>query len=125
MGAYAYQDGELTATASATAVKGARLAQLPENTFSLWNKVDMTRRVSAGLGIIHRGDLFSSTDNTVVVPAFTRVDGALYLTLNRNLRAQLNVENLFDEFYYAAAHSNTNIMPGSPRAVRLTLTTGF
>jgi catecholate siderophore receptor len=38
---------------------------------------------------------------------------------------QVNVENLFDEDYYASAHNNTNITPGSPRAIRFALTTRF
>jgi catecholate siderophore receptor len=37
----------------------------------------------------------------------------------------VNVENLLDERYYATSHGNNNIMPGAPRTVRLTLTTGF
>ena len=41
------------------------------------------------------------------------------------LRAQVNIENLFDEDYYLNAHSNTNTTPGSPRAVRVALTTRF
>lgn len=38
---------------------------------------------------------------------------------------QLNVENLLDKQYYATAHSDNNITPGSPRAVRLGLTANF
>ena len=40
-------------------------------------------------------------------------------------RRKLNLENLFDEGYYAFAHSNNNITPGSPRALRVSLTTRF
>ncbi|MGH9371278.1 MAG: TonB-dependent siderophore receptor [Vicinamibacterales bacterium] len=123
-GAYAYQDGEITRSLSATAQAGARLAQLPEHTFSLWNKYAPSTRWGLGLGIVHRGDIFASTDNTVTLPAFTRVDGAVYVTLTRQLRAQLNIENLFGEDYYASAHNN-NITPGSPRAARVSLTTRF
>ena len=39
--------------------------------------------------------------------------------------AAYNVENLFDEAYYANAHSNNNIMPGSPRALRVGVTANF
>jgi len=49
----------------------------------------------------------------------------VYYDLTRALRAQVNVENLVDEKYYPTAHSNTNITPGSPRAVRFALTTRF
>jgi catecholate siderophore receptor len=125
MGAYAYQAGEITRTQSATVLAGATLAQLPKNTFSLWNKYDLTQRWAAGLGVIHRGEIFTSTDNTVILPAFTRVDSAVYYAITPRLRAQINVENLLDEKYYASAHSNNNITPGSPRAVRVTLTTRF
>jgi catecholate siderophore receptor len=37
----------------------------------------------------------------------------------------MNVENLFDEKYYANANSNNNISPGSPLAVRAAVTTRF
>ena len=78
VGAYAYQDGEITRSLSATAQAGAALAQLPENSLSLWNRYDFTRRAGAGLGVIHRSEVFTSTDNTVTLPAFTRLDAALF-----------------------------------------------
>jgi catecholate siderophore receptor len=125
IGAYAYQDGEITRSISATALAGARLAQLPRHSFSLWNKYDVSSAWGFGAGVIHRGEIFTSTDNTVTLPGFTRVDAAIFYTLNDRLHAQLNVENLFDTKYYATANSNTNISPGSPRAIRLSWTTRF
>ncbi|HEX7809612.1 MAG TPA: TonB-dependent receptor, partial [Thermoanaerobaculia bacterium] len=125
VGAYAYQDGEIMQSLSATARAGARLAQLPEHSFSLWNKYDFSPRWGVGLGIIHRGEIYTSTDNTVTLPGFTRADAALFFSFSERLHAQLNVENLFDTEYFAYAHSNTNITPGSPRALRLSWTTRF
>lgn len=125
IGGYAHQRGEITRSLSATAQAGARLAQLPAQTFSLWNRVDLTRTLGTALGVIRRGDAFTATDNTVVLPAFTRVDGAVYLRIGRRLRVQANIENLFDGEYYPAANGNNNITPGSPRAVRVVLTTSF
>jgi catecholate siderophore receptor len=61
----------------------------------------------------------------VILPSWTRVDAALFYNLTATLRAQVNVENLFDEDYYLNAHGNTNITPGSPRGVRFALTTRF
>ena len=121
---YAYQEGEITSSLSASAPAGARLAQLPAHSFSLWNRYELTRNWGLGLGVIHRGDVFASTDNAVTVPAFTRVDAGIFGSFGR-FRAQANVENVLDERYYLFAHSNTNITPGSPRAVRLALTTRF
>jgi catecholate siderophore receptor len=69
--------------------------------------------------------MYAALDNRVTLPAYTDADAALYLTLGRNVRAQAFVENLFDTEYYETAHSNNNISPGSSRAFRLSLMTGF
>lgn len=125
LGGYAYQEGTITRTQSATVLAGARLAQLPAHSYSVWNRYDVSPRVGAGLGLIHRGSIFASTDNAVTLPGFTRVDAALFVGFAKRLRGQLNLENVFDAAYYASAHSNNNITPGSPRAIRLSLTTQF
>ncbi|AOS44666.1 putative TonB-dependent receptor BfrD precursor [Lacunisphaera limnophila] len=124
-GGYAYQDGRILSTQSATVVAGRRLAQLPRHTLSLWNRYDFNRTWGVGLGAIYRDEIFASTDNTVTLPSFVRLDAAVFCRLSENLRAQLNVENILDRAYYASAHSNNNITPGSPRAFRVSLTTTF
>lgn len=124
-GGYAYQHGRLTETISATARSGASLPMTPTHSFSMWNKLDLSRRWSAGAGIIHRGESFTSLDNAVVLPSFTRVDGAMFFQVTPVIRAQVNVENVFDTWYFASAHNNTNITPGTPRAVRLSFVSRF
>lgn len=124
-GGYAYQDGEILATQSATVVAGRRLAQLPRHTLSLWNRYDFNRTWGVGLGAIYRDAIYASTDNTVTLPSFVRLDTAVFYRFSDRLRAQLNVENVLDRHYFATAHSNTNITPGSPRAFRVSLTTLF
>jgi catecholate siderophore receptor len=119
IGGYARQEGELLERLSATAPEGATLAQLPEHTFSLWNRYDFNDAWGVGLGTIHRSSLYPSTDNAVTVPGYTRVDGAVYFTVSERLRLQLNAENLFDRKYFVSANSNNNITPGSPRAFYL------
>ena len=104
---------------------GNTLALLPRHSVSLWNKITLSRQWEAGLGIISRGDSFASVDNGVVLPGYTRADAGIFYNINRRMRAQLNMENLFDATYFATAHSNTNISPGTPRAVRLAVTTRF
>lgn len=125
MGGYAYQIGEITSTQSSAAKKGASVAELPRHTFSVWNRYDFTPRVGAALGVIYRGDMFAATDNTVRIPDFTRVDAALFAQLTKQVRAQLNIENLFDTKYFASVQNNNNITPGSPIAIRATLIANF
>ncbi len=124
-GGYAYQDGAITQTISSSALAGAALAHVPPHSFSLWNRYDFTSRVGAGLGIIHTSSMFAATDNTVTLPPFTRIDGALFVRLTSNLRAQANIENLGDARYYPFANGNNNITPGAPRTIRFSVTTRF
>lgn len=123
-GGYAYQDAFISSTTSA-APAGNRVALVPRHSFSLWNKYQFTDTWGAGIGVIHQTDMFAGADNAVRLPGYTRVDAAVFVRLSENLRAQVNMENLFDAKYYPTAHSNNNIMPGAPRMVRLTLTGTF
>ena len=123
-GGYAYQDAVVT-SATAAARAGARVAQVPRHTLSLWSSYQLRPRLGLGAGIVHRTDMFAAIDNTVVLPGYTRVDAAAYFALHRRVRLQANVENLFDRKYYVNADNNTNISPGAPRALRIGLTTAF
>jgi len=123
-GGYAYQNA-FVSSATAAAKAGAIVGQVPRNTFSLWNNYQVHPRVGLGLGVLYRSDMFATIDNTVVLPAYTRADAAAFVRLTREVRLQLNVENLFDANYYTNADSNTNISFGFPRAVRVGVTTAF
>jgi catecholate siderophore receptor len=104
-----------------SAAAGARVPLVPRQTLSLWNRYQFTGRLAAGLGVVHQASMFAAIDNSVTLPAFTRVDGAAFVTLRRGLRAQVNVENLLDARYYGTSHGNNNIMPGAPRSIRVSL----
>jgi len=125
MGGYAFQNGRITQSISSAALAGATLAQVPEHTFSLWNRYDITQQWGVGLGSIYRSKIFTSTDNTVALPGFLRFDAAVYFKATKNVQLQVNVENLFDKKYYANADNNTNITPGSPIAVNAGITVKF
>ena len=92
---------------------------------SLWNRYQFAPRVGAGLGLLYRSDMFAAIDNTVTLPGYVRADAALFISLTSKLRLQANVENIFDKRYFINADSNTNISPGSPRALRVALITRF
>lgn len=125
MAGYAYQEGEIKSTQSATIRAGAQLAHLPRHTFSLWNRYDLSDSWGVAVGVIYRDALFASTDNAVTLPGFTRVDAAVFYRFGKRLRAQVNVENLFDRNYFSMAYSNNNITPGSPLAWHGSVTLGF
>ena len=121
-GGYSYQDARLQGNDT------VRLAQTPKQQVSLWNRYDLSRRLGFGLGIIHQSSQFAAirtTASTTRLPAFTRVDAAVFYAVSDTVDLQLNVENLFDTTYFSDAHNNFNISVGAPLNARLTLSARF
>ena len=121
-GGYSYQDAKLAGNDS------VRLGQVPRHQASLWNRYDFNDRFAAGLGIIHQSSQFAAirtSATTTKLPAFTRVDAALYYDVSDALQLQVNVENLFDTNYYSDAHNNNNISTGAPINGRFTIRAKF
>ena len=123
-GGYAYQDAFIS-SATISASKGAQVALVPHHTFSLWNNYKVHPRLSLGLGLIHRSDMFAAIDNAVVLPGYTRADAAVFFSITERWRLQANFQNLFDNTYYLNADGNNNISPGAPRAARVALIARF
>lgn len=123
-GGLAKQNAVITST-TAAAPSGTTVPLVPAGTLSLWNKYQVAPRFGLGLGLMRQTGMYAAISNTVKLPAFTRVDGGIYFSLTEAVGAQLNLENIFNERYYPLANGNNNITPGSPRSVRVLVTTGF
>ena len=124
-GGYAYTEAEIAGATSATIVPGNTVGLVPAHAFTLWNRYQIDQRWGVGLGVITQSHAYASSDNTVRLPGFTRLDGAVFFRVTESIRAQVNVENLLNRRYYATADGNNNIMPGSPRAVRFAVVANF
>ncbi len=121
-GGYSWLDARLQGNDS------VRLAQTPRQQFSLWNRYDVSPRLGFGLGVIHQTSQYASIRTsaaTTRLPAFTRVDAAVFYRVSDAVDLQLNIENLLDETYFPDAHNNNNISTGAPLNARLTLGVRF
>ena len=98
---------------------------MPRHTLSLWNRYDVTPQFGVGAGLIHQSGSFATIGNTVRLPAWTRIDAALYYDVSDRLSLQLNVENLANADYVPLAHNDNNITPGAPRNARVTVNYRF
>lgn len=117
---YTIQEAEITRTTSA-APAGRKVPQAPRHHLTVWGRYDLSDRFGFGLGIQRQGESFASISNAVVLPAYTRVDAALYLALNDRVEAQVNVHNLFDTDYFPTAHNDNNITVGEPLSALFTI----
>lgn len=111
--------------ATAAARAGSKVPLVPSRSLSVWNKYSLSQRFAIAGGAIHQNEMFAAVDNIVTLPGFTRIDGALYVGVSRGIRAQVNLENIFNVKYFPSSNGNNNIAPGSPRAATLSLNAGF
>ncbi len=121
-GGYTYQDAQLRGNSFVA------LGQVPKHQFAFWNRYGFNTRLGAGLGVIHQSSQFAAirtSATTTRLPAFTRVDAALFFKANDRLEFQVNVENLLDDAYFSDAHNNNNITPGAPINARFTARVKF
>ncbi len=133
---YAYLNGRMTKSLASAASsqlpvvnvpsQGKVAALTPRNSAFLWAMKDVGHGLRLGGGVSHVGERYTSLTNLVTLPAYTTVDAALQYTLGQ-WGLDVNVKNLTNRKYYVSAHgSNDNlILPGSPRALQVTLRTRF
>lgn len=117
---YTLQEAEIR-KATTAAPAGREVALVPRHQASFWTRYNFTSRLGGGLGVYHQSKSFTSISNAVVLPAFTRVDAAVFFKLTDAIEAQVNVENLLGEDYFATAHNDNNITPGAPTTARATV----
>jgi len=116
---YTYLDGQELGRFVEGREANRDLPQLPEHKVSVWGDAQLSPRWRAGLGVIYQSDQYASLSNAVALPDYLRVDAAMYFDVSPSLSLQLNLENLFDEDYFPAAHNDNNISVGAPLNARI------
>lgn len=122
-------DVEITET-SDPAELGMRPTQIPATTGSLWANYALQggplEGLGLGAGLRYLGQTYGDAANTIEAPAATLADAAVYYDLDR-VRLALNVQNVFDDEYVAAAfaRSSTLVTIGARRQVSAGLSVRF
>ena len=105
---------------------GGQPREIPESTYSIWTTYDVNPNFGWALGVMHQGESAIKDDNpNLLLPAYTRVDAAVYYSIADDLKLQLNVENLSDEVYFPHSHSTHQVAVGESRNARLSLSKTF
>ena len=121
---YAYTKAEITATTTA-APNGRRVGQVPRNQLSLFNRYEVSDKLGIGATLYYQSAQFATISGATRVPAYTRIDGAIFYKLTDKIEAQVNIENLTDKTYFPSAHNDNNISTGAPINARFTLVAKF
>jgi iron complex outermembrane recepter protein len=97
---------------------GSRLKNIPKHTANLSAdyQLNVFGRKAGLVGNINYYGQRSANyiDNGTTLPEFTVVNIGGYLQIRPDLRAQLNIDNLFDKDYYVASYTNFWVQPGEP-----------
>ncbi|YCM42332.1 TonB-dependent siderophore receptor [Verrucomicrobiaceae bacterium 227] len=117
--AYTYLDSEIKESAVAGEV-GNSLSNTPEHSLSIWNVVQFTDDLQAGLGATFVGDRQgnNANDSDRVAESYWLWDAMVGYRVNDTLSLQLNVNNLFDERYISRVGGGHSI-PGEGRSAVL------
>jgi len=115
--------------------KGDPLLSTPENSLSLWTTYDLSSAWQIGYGTTYVGS-YNVSQHSATNPdgPLNKVDSywmhraMVAYKVNRNLRLQLNVTNLFDEEYLTRVRTSGDVAwatPGDARSAVLTATYAF
>ena len=118
---YTLLDGEEMGRFDGDTSANRELAQLPRHKLTLWSELQVATDWRIAGGVIYQSEQYASLSNAVALPGFTRVDAAAYWDVNERLGVQFNIENLFNEDYFPAAHNDNNISVGAPLNARVGL----
>jgi len=103
---------------------GNELPQTPDNSFSLWTTYQLPWKIEIGAGANYVGRRFAATDNLRVAPDYWTFDAMISKQFTKNIKAQINVYNLFDEEYIDQV-SGGHFIPGVGRMGMLTVGIAF
>jgi catecholate siderophore receptor len=117
-GGYAYLQSKLLQSLTAGNV-GHELAMTPRNSFSLWTTYDFTPELTIGGGAFYVDQRWISVANDGRIPDYWRFDAMAAYKVTRNFTLQLNVYNIFDEYYFDSAAGAGYAIPGTGRYVSI------
>jgi catecholate siderophore receptor len=118
-GGYVYMDTEVTKSAFATNV-GRRIANVPDQQFTLLSKYKVTDRFTIGGQAIYSSEVYAghlaAADNGYHTVPYWRFDALAEYKFDKHWSATLNVLNLTNETYYDALYqsdgANAFVAPG-------------
>lgn len=132
MANYTFNDTDVRESAIASE-KGQELPGAPKNTASAWLKYVFSDTALRGLGFglgayyVDQRRLNDPTGTDAqgnaewsYLPSYTTANAALYYHVNK-LKLGMNINNIFDKYYFLGGFDYTRVFAGAPRNVMFTL----
>ncbi|MDM1353765.1 TonB-dependent receptor [Myroides marinus] len=136
MASYTYNDTQVKESAIASE-EGQLLPGAPKNSASVWLKYVFSDTALKGLGFgagvyyVDQRRLSESVGKDAqgnaqwgYLPAYTTANAALYYHLDK-FKLSVNVNNIFDKYYFLGGFDYTRVFAGAPRNVMVSLGYNF
>jgi iron complex outermembrane receptor protein len=105
---------------------GKRPINVPQQSANLWVTWTISPHWQAQAGARYVGSMYTTNDNTQVLPSYTVVDAGVHWDPVTQFGVDVRLSNALDKFY---AHTSSNNggqwILGAPRAVEIAVTTRF
>lgn len=132
LSSYAFLDGRLVSSDYYPAAVGARLANVPADTFNFWSEFRLPRNWEVGAGTNYVSSRTASStvplDPTTglvkQVPGYWVFNAMAEHRLTEHIRLQANIYNIANRYYYDQLHP-AHIVPGPGRSALIGLKFNF
>lgn len=122
---YTYLDSKQTESTPGAAPVGAPLMNTPKHALTIWSVFRVGDRFELGGGSRFVSSQYTQNVPPVkTVPQFWTFDAMARYTLTRYVSAQLNVNNVFNRYYYDQLHF-FHVVPGPGRTALFSLNVRF
>jgi len=122
---YAYLDSSVAKSAAGAAPVGSPLMNTPKHTITGWTTYNLGEGWEIGGGGHYVSSQFTQNVPPIkTVPGFFTADAMARYTLSQKLSVQLNVNNVFDKYYYDQLHF-FHVVPAEGRTALLTINLNY
>ncbi|HEX4636065.1 MAG TPA: TonB-dependent siderophore receptor [Rhizomicrobium sp.] len=122
---YAYLDSSVIKSAAGAAPVGSPLMNTPKHAITAWTTYKLGDSLEIGGGGRYVSSQFTQNVPPVkTVPDFFAADAMAKYTLSERLSVQLNVNNIFDKYYYDQLHF-FHVVPAEGRTALLTVNLAY
>lgn len=114
-------DGGVTTTGAPSPMTGTHFPNTPQHSFSLTSYYSVTRALTLGGGVYAMSKVWGNESTNKWVPGYSRTDVYGSYRFTKHYEAQVNVQNLFNKYYFSNAYAThfATLAPG--RQARVTL----
>lgn len=131
-GGYAYDHAYIAESITNPFTIGDDLVNAPRSSANFWTRYNVPEGrligLGFGLGAVYVGKQWGGDPTTAkyyLMPAWTRVDAAMYYKIGRRYDIALNVRNLLDRRYIMSAVSANELEAGEQRTITLSFGARF